>query len=79
MTITQTEIDGREYPVIHYKFGISQPGVKISKDSNVYFANIKGITYVLGCQQINGDLNSIIRMLDEIILSQTTTEEDSEQ
>ena len=76
MTITQTEIDGKEYPVIHYRFGISQPGVEISKESDVYFAKIRGIKYVLGCQRINGNLNEIVRTLDELILSQTTTEEE---
>jgi hypothetical protein len=79
MTATQTEVDGREYPVIHYKFGIFQPGVKISKEHDVYFADIRGIKYVLGCSFIDGDPNVIAEILDSAMLTQTTTEEDDGQ
>jgi hypothetical protein len=49
MTITRTEVDGKEYLVIHYKFAIHQPNAEIYIGNNgLYYAKINNIVYVLG-------------------------------
>ena len=65
MTITQIEIDGETYPVIHYKFGVSQPGVQITQKNGVFYAKINSITYILGATKKDGDLDSIARAIEQ--------------
>ena len=79
MTIMQIEVNGKEYPILHYKFAIFQPNVVIKKEHNTYFAEIDGIEYVLGASSINGNHAEIAKILDNELLYQEFQEEIDEE
>jgi len=69
MTLMRIEIDGEEYPVLHYRFAINQKDAdhyKIHEEDNeIFFAIIGGITYVLGYTKADGTKQEVIQRILE--------------
>ena len=40
MTIMRTNVDGKDYLVLHYRFAINNPDATIRKSNDTYFADI---------------------------------------
>ena len=67
MTIMRTNVDGKDYLVLHYRFAINNPDATIRKSNDTYFADIGNITYVLGISKSDRDPNVISNKLESKI------------
>jgi hypothetical protein len=63
MTLQQIEIDGIEYPILHFKFAINNPKALVYMENDMYFADISGIKYALGSIESDGSGDEVCQQI----------------
>ena len=65
MTLMRIKVDGKYYPVLHYRFAIHQKNALIEEgEEGFFFATINRVKYVLGFLKKDGTREEVVQKIN---------------